>query len=521
MRTSLILTVISSLAGSGLAAFGFTSSGGQYVVDTDGGLVFAVSSLSGDIVSLKYGGQECQDRSRFSQIGSGLKSSNVVATAVGSDIVQITVTTPTLTQYYIAKSGILAVFMGTYITAEPTISELRYITRLNKAALLNGIPASDVDGGSAVEGSDVFMVNGETRSKFYSSVKFIDDQVHCVTGSGVAACMAIGNFESSSGGPFFRDIDNQGTAQQELYFYMNSNHLQTEAYRMGFHGPYALIFTDGEILSLPDFSFYEALSLIGFVPASGRGTVVGTASGVANGVVHWCNSDAQYWVRISESGGFSSPLMKPGTYTMVLYNTELKVASTTITVTAGASVSNDISPTESLPSNLIFRIGACDGTPSGFKNADLQPHMHPSDTRMESWTPTTFVVGTNSDADFPMAQIQSVNDPTIIVVMLTAAQAAGQHTLKVYTTLSFNSGRPLVQVNSYTAPTPLTPKTINSRGFTRGAYRGQGDIYTFAIPSGTLSEGDNTIKIKVASGAVGGANQFLSALFIYDAIELF
>ncbi|KAF8539867.1 putative rhamnogalacturonase [Trichophaea hybrida] len=521
MRISLILTVISSLAGSGLAAFGFTSSGSQYVVDTNGGLVFAVSRLSGDIVSLNYGGHECQDRSRFSHIGSGLMSSNVVATAVGSDIVQITVTTPTLTQYYIAKSGIPAVFMGTYITAEPKIGELRYIARLNKAALPNGIPVSDVEGGSAIEGSDVFMVNGKTRSKFYSSVRFIDDQVHCVTGSGVAACMAVGNFESSSGGPFFRDIDNQGTKQQELYFYMNSNHLQTEAYRMGFHGPYALIFTNGETPPLPDFSFYETLSLTGFVPASGRGTVVGTASGVANGVVHWFNSDAQYWVKISEPGGFTSPLMKPGTYSMVLYNTELKVASTTVTITAGGSLSNDISPTDSSPNSLIFRIGAANGTPSGFKNSDLQSQMHPSDSRMEKWTSTTFVVGTNSDADFPMAQIQAVNDPTIIVVTLTAAQAKGQHTLKVYTTLSFNSGRPLVQVNTYTAPTPPIPKTINSRGFTRGAYKGRGDIYTFAIPSGTLREGDNTIKIKVASGAVGGENQFLSALFIYDAIELF
>jgi hypothetical protein len=33
------------------------------------------------------------------------------------------------------------------------------------------------------------------------------------------------------------DIDNQGSAQQEVYFYMNSNHEQTETYRTGFFGP--------------------------------------------------------------------------------------------------------------------------------------------------------------------------------------------------------------------------------------------------------------------------------------------
>lgn len=49
---------------------------------------------------------------------------------------------------------------------------------------------------------------------------------------------------SSSGGPFFRDIDNQnGDTDNEIYFYMNSGHTQTEAYRQGLHGPYALTFT--------------------------------------------------------------------------------------------------------------------------------------------------------------------------------------------------------------------------------------------------------------------------------------
>src|SRR2546430_9095343 len=53
----------------------------------------------------------------------------------------------------------------------------------------------------------------------------------------------MGNRESSSGGPFFRDINNQGSSQQELYNYMNSGHTQTEPYRMGLHGPYALVVT--------------------------------------------------------------------------------------------------------------------------------------------------------------------------------------------------------------------------------------------------------------------------------------
>lgn len=115
-------------------------------------------------------------------------------------------------------------YIGTFASAEPTVGELRFIARLLKTSLPNGIPQSEVNGGTAIEGSDVFLVDGQTRSKFYSSVsvvckglmmvnirhelqvRFIQDQVHGVTGSGVGAYMIIPGvgYESSSGGPFFR-----------------------------------------------------------------------------------------------------------------------------------------------------------------------------------------------------------------------------------------------------------------------------------------------------------------------------
>jgi rhamnogalacturonan endolyase len=407
--------------------------------------------------------------------------------------------------------------MGTYITAEPTIGELRFISRLSKTALPNGVTESEIAGGSVVEGSDVFLVNGQTRSKFYSSVPFIDDSVHCVTGTSVAACMAIGNYESSSGGPFFRDIDNQGSSQQELYFYMNSGHVQTEAYRMGFHGPYALIFTSGSTASVPDFSFYDNLSLSGWVPTSGRGRVSGTVSGVSDGVVHWYNSAAQYWVR--SSGSYTSPYMKPGTYTMVLYKTGLKVATSTVTVSAGGTVTKNIASAEDVPSSVIFRIGTVDGRPTGFKNADKQAKMHPSDSRMSSWAATTFTWGTSSTADFPMAQIKSVNDPTTIEVTLSSSQAAVARTLRIFTTLSFAGGRPSVKVNSYSPSTPAAPTKIDSRGFTRGAYRGYGEVYSFTIPAGSLVTGKNTIQISCASGSSG--TTFLNPNFIFDSVEFY
>lgn len=117
-------------------------------------------------------------------------------------------------------------YIGTYASAEPDVGELRFIARLSKSTLPNGPVQSEVNGGTAIEGSDVFSLDGQTRSKFYSSVgvysiyfklssalngafvqvRFIEDQVHGVTGSGVGAYIIVPGtgYETSSGGPFFR-----------------------------------------------------------------------------------------------------------------------------------------------------------------------------------------------------------------------------------------------------------------------------------------------------------------------------
>jgi hypothetical protein len=52
------------------------------------------------------------------------------------------------------------------ITAEPSVGELRFIARLNRATIPNGYTAANIVGSSgAIEGSDVFTVSGQTRSK--------------------------------------------------------------------------------------------------------------------------------------------------------------------------------------------------------------------------------------------------------------------------------------------------------------------------------------------------------------------
>jgi rhamnogalacturonan endolyase len=329
------------------------------------------------------------------------------------------------------------------------------------------------------------------------------------------------SYEGSSGGPFFRDINtNNGGAYTSLTFYMNSGHVQTEKFRQGLHGPYALAFTRSGVPeggSKLDTTFFKDLSITGYVAPSARGTVTGTATGVSTSfqrVLHWYNDASQYWAYADSAGKFTSPAMKPGTYTQVLYQGEFKVKAASVTVSAGkATTANIAADTETKTS--IWRIGEWDGQPKGFRNADKQLRMHPADSRMASWGPLTYTVGSSTLNDVPMAIVKD-NNPLTIKFTGTSTAAA---TLRIGTTLSFAGCRPAIVVNSFTAATPAAPTKIDSRGLTRGAYRGFGEVYNYAIPAGTLVSGSNTVKVSCMSGSSGVS--FLAPNVILDAIELF
>jgi len=513
-----------------------TTSTASFTVNANSANPFeiVVARASCDVTSIKYIGSQVQYPSTYSHISSGLGSVSSTAQLInsgGTDYVKITCTTSTLTHYYVIRDTDSTIHMATYISAQPSIGELRFIGRLNAGLLPNDdVSQASSTGGSTstVEGSDVFVVGGQTRSKFYSSQRFIDDQVHCLSGSTMKACMLIpGNaYESSAGGPFFRDINaNPSGAYNALYFYMNSGHVQTETKRVGLSGPYAMVFSrSGTPSGKTDLSFMGNLGLLGFVAASGRGTVNGKSSGIDlnkfQAVVHWYNNAAQYWAIADSSNNFVSPAMKPGTYTQVLYQGEFKVASTSVSVTSGTTVTKSIASTWAAPATTLFQIGDWDGKPTGFRNADKQARMHPSDSRMSSWGPLTYTVGSSPLTDFPMAIFKGLNDPSTIKFTLTAAQASGAATLRIGTTLAFANGRPTVTVNGKAGTTPPAPVAIDSRGVTRGAYRGYGEIYNFPVAAGGLVTGANTITIGVASGS-GTDASFLAANVIFDAIHLF
>ncbi|KAG8783323.1 hypothetical protein FRC16_002429 [Serendipita sp. 398] len=209
--------------------------------------------------------------------------------------------------------------------------------------------------------------------------------------------------------------------------------------------------------------------------------------------------------------------MKPGTYTVTLFKGELEVGTGSASVSAGGTTTVNLSSNEYIPSAL-WSIGNSDGTPKGFLNADKIETMHPSDSRMSSWGPVTYTIGSSSASSWPMAQFISVNNGNKIVWTASSSQI-GARTLVIRITSSFASGRPVVTVNSWTSSTPAAPTKIDSRGVTRGTWRGNNQAFTYSIPSGTLIAGKNTFTINVASGSTG--DTFLSPNIVYDSIVLY
>jgi rhamnogalacturonan endolyase len=525
---AIVLTLSPVPANAAVSAFGLTNSGGFFTVDTGAGLVFKIKQSGGDLTSLRINGTELQPTgTNGSHVESGLGSTAVVTGRQTGNVILITESVTNwygsgqLTHYLVAVNGQNNIYMATFVDSAGG-GELRWIEYLNRGILNNINVPSDVNGGTPIESSDVDLVGGQTRSKYYSNRRASELTVRGVTGNGLGVYMAYGNRETSSGGPFFRDIEQQGTsAAIELYNYLYSAHNQTEGQRLGqLYGPYALMVAGTSTPSAPDMSFMDTLGLRGNVPASGRGFVVGKAMGVASGqpaLVGFANGSAQYWARPDAStGNFSSPAMKPGTYTQTLYQNELPVATRSVTVNAGATTTGqNITASFPIPA-AIFRIGDWDGTPAGFKNSGNLTSMHPSDTRDASWGPSTYTVG-GAFSGFPSYQWKDVNNPTTVRFTLSSGQIAN-HTLRIGISAAFAGGRPQVVVNNFTAAAPGPSSQPSSRSLTIGTYRGNETVFTYNIPASAFIAGTNTMTLTVISGSSGTG--FLSPGVSYDSVEL-
>jgi rhamnogalacturonan endolyase len=521
------------------AAFGYTASDGGYIVNDGANLVVTITS-GGDISSCKYAGTELNDTTKASCIASGLGASSVTAATVDGYIVITCVSTSiassALTHYYIFENGVDDIFMADYVTSEPSVGELRYIFRGQFNLLPNGPPDSDNNGNTgAIESTDVFgYANGWTTSKYYGSERAKDLTVKGATGTGVGVFVAFGNRESSMGGPFVRDIENQGDgtgSDQEIYNYMNSGHHlnvtiagQTEAFRLNvLYGPYAYCFTNGSTPSVPDFSFIANLNLTGYVGTAGRGRVVlNGLSGMNTAYTYYMgfsNSTAQYWETLNSSGGGECYNMKPGTYNMVIYKNELAVWTGSVSVTAGNGTTvHTITVTDPSAVATIWRIGDWDGTPLEFLNGQTFMIRHPSDSRNSSWGPVSFGTG-GANNKFPADQFRGDNSPTTITFPLTAAQAGAAHTFNIGITDAYNNGRPSVTINGHALSNPGASNQPSDRCETVGTYRGNNTTFSWSIPAADFVTGTNTLTITPISGS-SDLSAWLSASWAYDCVEL-
>ncbi|MER5342047.1 rhamnogalacturonan lyase B N-terminal domain-containing protein [Streptomyces mirabilis] len=520
------------------ASFGYTDDGSNYVVDTGANLVFKVSKTNGDLTSLVYRGTEYQGYGgKNSHVESGLGTSTVTIAQSGSTIL-VSVAYGTLKHYYAARSGENNVYLWTN-KADTSVSATRYIVRVKAGLFLNDEPDSYTYAPTTIESADVFAKSdGQTRSKHYSKLRVIDyNYIGWTTGS-VGLWIVRSNHEKASGGPFYRSLlRHQSADGGGLYEILYYGENQTESERFGLQGPYVIAFTDG---GAPSSSLYagnlttswaDSLGISGYTAASGRGRVAGVGiSGRDTAyayTVGLANSAAQYWGSARASDGyFSIAGVLPGSYTLTVFKGELAVYTSSVTVTAGGTTTlNSIAiPSSNDPSNAsaIWRIGTWDGTPSGFKNADLMTYAHPSDVRAASWTGNVVVGSGTETSAFPCYLWKDVNSGIIVYFRLTAAQAAAAHTLRIGVTTAYANGRPQIVVNdTWTSAVPSPPTQPSTRSLTVGSYRGNNYTFTYSVPASawlTDTSAYNTLKIYVASGS--GSTSFLSAGTSVDAVDL-
>ncbi|MDX2599902.1 rhamnogalacturonan lyase B N-terminal domain-containing protein [Streptomyces caniscabiei] len=520
------------------AAFGYTDDGTNYVIDTGANLVFKVRKSNGDLSSLVYRGVEYQGYGGMnSHIESGLGTSTVTIRQSGSTIL-VSVAYGTLRHYYAARSGENNVYLWTN-KADTSVSATRFIVRVKAGLFLNDQPDSYTYAPTTIEASDVFSKSdGQTRSKHFSRLRVMDYDYVGWSANGVGLWVVRSNHEKASGGPFYRSLlRHQSADGGGLYEILYYGQNQTEEQRFGLQGPYVIAFTDGGAPSSSLFpgtlttSWADSLGLSGYVSASGRGRVAGVGITGRNTAyaytVGLANAAAQYWGSARASDGFFSISgVLPGTYTLTVFKGELAVYTTSVTVSAGGTTTlNSFAiPSTNDPSNAsaIWRINDWNGTPSGFKNADLMTYAHPSDSRAAAWTGNVVIGSGTETSAFPCYLWKDVNSGLLVYFRLTAAQAAAAHTLRIGVTTAYANGRPQVVVNdTWTSAIPSPPTQPNTRSLTNGSYRGNNHTFTYSVPASawlTDTSQYNVLKINVVSGS--GTTSYLSAGTAIDAIDL-
>ena len=136
--------------------------------------MFQVDKSYGTLTSIVFNGVEYNGPSaKGSHIASGLGTPTTVTPETdGATYVKITLQTSpdnpvvaSLTHYLVVPNGENTIYMATFPTAEPTVGELRWITRLDQALVPSGPGPSDPRaGGTEASGPRLHLTSGSTRS---------------------------------------------------------------------------------------------------------------------------------------------------------------------------------------------------------------------------------------------------------------------------------------------------------------------------------------------------------------------
>ncbi|CAN8104164.1 unnamed protein product [Discula destructiva] len=536
------------LARVAFAAWGYTETSDSYIIDTGKGLVVTVSTENGDITSMLYNGVEYNGYDgKNTQVESGLGASDVSIEEYSSpaNIIKITVVYGTLKHYLFFRYGNNNVYLFTN-KADDTVTVLRYIVRFPSAIFPHTTADSDYESSSTViiEAQDINEdpSDGYTFAKHYSGYEYgrtMDYDYVGKTNGDVGMWIIRSNHEKASGGPFFRSLLRRGSdAGEDLYEIYYYNMGNTDVERFGLQGPTVLSFTDGGVPSSAlyarnaDWSWFDTLGIDGWVPSSGRGHATGvglsnTKSGYTY-VVALTNDEAQYWGTADSSNAYAWSITNvlPGTYTLTVYKKELEVYTGSVVITAGAGTAvHTITCVDPEDSTAIWRIGAWDGTPAGFLNFGDTPmkptYMHPSDTRLSSWDPANFIVGTSAASTFPGYMWTDVNNNHIVYFKLTAAQLLVAHTIRIGITEAYANGRPMISVNSWTSSVTANTGQASTRSLTVGTYRGNNVMLTWSVPASAFVQSTTTwqvLTITVISGDSG--TEYLSPGMSIDSVDM-
>ncbi|KAJ4345747.1 uncharacterized protein N0V89_011882 [Didymosphaeria variabile] len=527
------------------AAWGYTDDGKNYVIDTNANLVVSVSKTNGDMNSIKYRGVEYSGQNgKYSHVESGLGASTVTIKQYTSpaNIIKVTVKYGTLLHTLVFRYGNpnVYIFMN---KADTSVTVSRYILRIPPNIFTND-PNEDTDwipaDASVIESGDIDGKSGQTWSKHYSGKKYgrtMDYDYVGYTNKNVGMYLVRSNHEKASGGPFFRSLIRRGgPGGPDLYDIYHYNMGHTDVMRFGLQGPSVLTFTDNGaapnanlFARKADNSWFDSLEIAGWVPNSKRGAVSGVGfSNVKSNyqyVVGLKNDAAQYWTTAG-TGAWKISGVLPGTYTLTVYKSELEVHTSSVTVTAGGTVTkNTITCVDPQDTTAIWRIGDWDGTPKGFLNfldTPMKPtYMHPSDSRLSKWDASNFIIGNSQASNFPGYIWKDVNNDHLVYFKLTAAQLAKGAKIRFGVTEGMAGGRPAIAVNSWSAALQADKGQGDTRSLTVGTYRGNNYIYEYTVPQSAWTQKTSeyqVLKISVISGKA--ATGYLSPGISVDAIDM-